>query len=225
MSEPKPSSRFRFREYVLTGIFALIPLSVTLLVIKFFYDFLAAIAKPATTAFLAGVGADYPLLTELLQNQIIQTIAFLVLLLAALYLLGFITSQVVGERVIALVDAIMTRIPFIESVYGATKKLVDMLKSKPGGNLQRVVLVNFPNDRMKAVGFVTRRVKDSVSGRELAMVYVPTAPNPTSGYMEIIPVEDIISTDWTMDQAMSYILSAGAVAPEKVAFSKPDKMA
>jgi uncharacterized membrane protein len=71
---------------------------------------------------------------------------------------------------------------------------------------------------MKTFGFVTRVFKNT-HGRELAAVYVPTTPNPTGGYLVIVPVEDIIATDWTVDQAMTFIISGGAVAPQRMPYS------
>ncbi|MEO5566110.1 MAG: DUF502 domain-containing protein, partial [Luteimonas sp.] len=100
------------------------------------------------------------------------------------------------------------------------RKLLDILQTQPDGT-QRVVLIDFPHDKMKSVGFVTRVLREHGTGRELAAVYVPTTPNPTSGYLEIVPVENITPTDWTVDQAMSFIISGGAVSPETIPFSAP----
>jgi uncharacterized membrane protein len=83
-----------------------------------------------------------------------------------------------------------------------------------------VVLVDFPHKEMKSVGLVTRILKEEGTGRELAAVYVPTTPNPTSGYLEIVPIEMLTPTDWTVDQAMSFIISGGAVSPESVPFTR-----
>jgi uncharacterized membrane protein len=71
-----------------------------------------------------------------------------------------------------------------------------------------------------AVGFVTRVLADSQSGRQLAAVYVPTAPNPTSGYMELVPLEDLISTYWTVEEGMRFVLSAGTAGPDRVAYDE-----
>jgi len=71
---------------------------------------------------------------------------------------------------------------------------------------------------MKTVGFVTNTFKDSNSARELAAVYVPTTPNPTSGYLEIVPIEDLVSTDWGFEEAMTFIVSGGAVSPGRIQF-------
>ncbi|MET0815283.1 MAG: DUF502 domain-containing protein, partial [Pseudoxanthomonas sp.] len=77
-----------------------------------------------------------------------------------------------------------------------------------------------PHKEMKSVGLVTRILKEQGTGRELAAVYVPTTPNPTSGYLEIVPIELLTPTDWTVDQAMSFIISGGAVSPESVPFTR-----
>jgi uncharacterized membrane protein len=73
---------------------------------------------------------------------------------------------------------------------------------------------------MKTVGFVTRTLQDADTGRTLVAVYVPTTPNPTSGYLEIVPLEKVISTSWTMDEAMTFIISGGAVAPPTMNYDK-----
>ena len=72
---------------------------------------------------------------------------------------------------------------------------------------------------MKAVGFVTRVLRDEASGAELAAVYVPTTPNPTGGYLELVPMDKLTPTDWTVDQAMTFIISGGAVSPGRIPFS------
>src|SRR5690606_4731348 len=140
--------------------------------------------------------------------------------LAGIYLLGALANRVIGKRLLAAVDRLIERIPLVQSIYGGTKKLLAVLQTRPEGT-QRVVLIDFPHQGMKAVGFVTRTIRDAGSGREIAMVYVPTTPNPTSGYLEAVPVESLIPTDWTVDQAMALIISGGAVAPDSVRFDRP----
>ena len=111
------------------------------------------------------------------------------------------------------------QVPIIKIIYGATKKLLVTFQTSPD-DVQRVVLIDFPSPEMKTVGLVTRTFEDSDTGRKLAAVYVPTTPNPTSGYLEIVPVEKITATDWTVDEAMTFIVSGGAVTPEHMNFDK-----
>jgi uncharacterized membrane protein len=126
---------------------------------------------------------------------------------------------VIGQRALRAFEALIDRIPLARTVYGSARQLLDLLQTKPDGT-QRVVLIDFPHRDMKSVGLVTRVIREQGTGRELAAVYVPTTPNPTSGYLEIVPVELLTPTDWTVDQAMSFIISGGAVAPESVPFTR-----
>jgi uncharacterized membrane protein len=120
---------------------------------------------------------------------------------------------VIGQRILHAFDTLLQRIPLVQTIYGGTKKLMAVLQNKPSG-LQRVVLVDFPRKGMKVVGFVTRVMIEDGTGREMAAVYIPTTPNPTGGYLEVVPVSELTPTDWTMDQAMAFIISGGAVAPD-----------
>ena len=119
----------------------------------------------------------------------------------------------IGQRILDAFDKLLERIPLVQTIYGGTKKLMNVLQTRPD-QVQRVVLVDFPRKGMKVVGFVTRVMIEEGSGREMAAVYIPTTPNPTGGYLEVVPVEELTPTDWTMDQAMAFIISGGAVAPD-----------
>jgi uncharacterized membrane protein len=90
---------------------------------------------------------------------------------------------------------------------------------KPTGR-QRVVLIDFPSPEMKAIGVVMRYLRDADSDEELAAVYVPTSPNPTSGYVEVVPVSSLTATDWTFDQAMGFVVTGGSSSPEKIHYRK-----
>ncbi len=138
--------------------------------------------------------------------------------IALLYILGWLGSNVVGRRAIDIVENLFQQIPFVDTVYGAMKRMVQALSGvgKDDDKLQRVVLVDFPHEHMKAIAFMTNTLTDLNSGQKMATVYVPTTPNPTSGYMEIVPINRITQTDWTMEEALSMILSGGATAPQSV---------
>jgi uncharacterized membrane protein len=140
-------------------------------------------------------------------------------MLVSLYLVGWFVSRVVGRRLLNAFESTVDRLPMIQNVYGLVKKLISALQKKPD-KVQRVVLIEFPSPEMKTVGFVTRTMRDRETGEELAAVYVPTTPNPTSGYLEIVPVCKLVSTDWNIDEAMNFIISGGAVAPDQVPYTK-----
>ncbi len=210
------------RRYFLTGFVAVIPLTITWLILSFLFKWLSAIGTPIFQALAELVGPEYPLIARILDSKTTLSIVGAVLVLVLLVLLGWFTTNVIGRRLFHFFEALFHRIPLVKTIYGSVKKLVAVLGDKPKGGLQRVVLINFPSSEMKTVGIVTRTLRDAGTGRELAAVYVPTTPNPTSGYLEIVPVEYVVSTDWTMDEAMAFIVSGGAIAPESVRYENKE---
>jgi uncharacterized membrane protein len=144
--------------------------------------------------------------------------------LVLLYLIGFFASFVIGKKLIATVEYWVGRLPLVQTIYGATKRFLQTV-SRPPVQGQRVVLISFPSPEMKAVGLITKVMTDTGTGKELAVVYVPTSPNPTSGYIEILPLADVVMTDWTMEEAMSFVMTGGTNAPESVRFNNPPRAA
>ena len=205
--------RLRLKRYLLTGLLTFIPLWVTWTVFKFVLGFLAGIGAPLVAAMLGALALVAPDTAAALGSAWFTSIIALLITLLALYLLGFLASRVIGQRVLDAFDTLLQRIPLVQTIYGGTKKLMAVLQQKPSG-VQRVVLVDFPHPGAKAVGFVTRLMVEEGSGREMAAVFVPTTPNPTGGFLLTLPIEALTPTDWTMDQAMAFIISGGAVAPD-----------
>lgn len=210
----------RVQRNLLAGILTVIPIWFTWVVFEFILKQLSKIGLPWARALATEIHKHSPNLAEFIQAPwLLNTIA-VILTILALYLLGWITSRVIGQRLIKIFEYFIHRIPIVETVYSAIKKFISVLQTKPD-DVQRVVLIEFPSEHMKTVGFVTRVFTDAKSGRQLAAVYVPTTPNPTSGYLEIVPLENLVSTDWSMDQAMTFIISGGAVAPDKIQYENP----
>ncbi|MDE1893209.1 MAG: DUF502 domain-containing protein [Pseudomonadota bacterium] len=210
----------RIKRYLITGLLTFIPLWVTWLVFKFVLGMLAGIGAPLVGTLIGALALVAPRAATALDTEWLNFVIALLITLGALYLLGFIANRVIGQRFINGFDALLARIPLVQTIYGGTKKLMAVLQNKPSG-MQRVVLVDFPRQGMKVVGFVTRVMTEQGSGREIAAVYIPTTPNPTGGYLELVPVDELTPTDWTMDQAMAFIISGGAVAPDSLPAPRP----
>jgi len=217
---PSPAPRASFQATLLTGLLTLFPLWLTWVVVKFVFVLLSDTSRPLTAPLLVGLAEANPQAWGWLIQPWVQTAIALVATVAVILLSGVMTRRVFGQRMLGWFEALIRRIPFANTIYGSARKLLDILQTKPDGT-QRVVLVDFPHNEMKSIGFVTRVLREQGTGRELAAVYVPTTPNPTSGYLEIVPVEKITPTDWTVDQAMSFIISGGAVSPDSIPFSAP----
>jgi uncharacterized membrane protein len=203
----------RLKRYLITGLLTFMPLWVTWLVFKFIVGLLADLGAPLVAAFVGALGLVSPQVADQLSHGWVTYVLALVLTLATLYLLGFLANRMIGQRLLHAFDSLLQRIPLVQTIYGGTKKLMTVLQNKPSG-AQRVVLVDFPRKGMKVVGFVTRVMTEEGTGREMAAVYIPTTPNPTGGYLEVVPLNELTPTDWTMDQAMAFIISGGAVAPD-----------
>ncbi|HET7931447.1 MAG TPA: DUF502 domain-containing protein [Rhodanobacteraceae bacterium] len=207
------------KRYVLTGLLAVIPVWVTWVVFKFVFTLLAGAGAPLVTGIIGLIGLGSPEAAHALQRDWIISILAFVLTVVVLYVLGWLSTRVFGRRILSAFDSLLSRIPLVHTIYGGVKKLMTLMRNKPGGT-QRVVLIDFPSPQLKSIGFVTRTFTDA-SGREIAAVYVPTTPNPTGGYLELVPTDRLVMTDWSMDQAMAFIVSGGAVGPEKLPDIEP----
>lgn len=204
----------------LTGLLTLLPIWLTWVVVKFVFVLLSDTSRPLIGPLLNNLALGYPHTLGWLNDPWVQTAIGLIATVAVILLSGVMTRRVIGQTVLRWFESLIKRIPLASTIYGSARQLLDILQTKPDGT-QRVVLIDFPHNEMKSIGFVTRVMREQGTGRELAAVYVPTTPNPTSGYLEIVPVEKITPTDWTVDQAMSFIISGGAVSPESIPFSVP----
>ncbi len=220
MSPKRPS----LQRYFLSGLLTLLPLWLTVIVFRFVFGVLSDLSKPLIAPVLVGLANQFPLTLGWLGASWVQTAFALVATLALIIGTGMMAHWVIGQRLLRWFEAFVQRIPGANLIYGAVRKLIDILQTQPEG-VQRVVLIDFPSRDMKAVGFVTRILLEEDTGRELAAVYVPTTPNPTSGYLEIVPTDNLTPTDWTVDQAMTFIISGGAVSPETVPFKRNNELA
>lgn len=220
-SQPKSSAGgAHFGRYLLIGFFTVAPLWVTWLVLDFLFSLLAKTGAPLLRGLARGVRPFSEILADWLLLPMVQYVLAALVTLGGLYIVGLLTSVVVGRRLIAAAENLLARLPLVQTIYSATKRFLETLRQPPVSG-QRVVLIAFPSPEMKAVGFVTKVMTDPDTGRQLAAVYVPTSPNPTSGYIEVVPVEDMVQTDWSVEEAMAFVMTGGTNAPDKLRFSNP----
>ena len=211
----------KLQKYFLSGLLTLLPIWLVWIVFKFVFGLLSDVSRPAIGPITSQLAASDPAMLGWLAAPWVQTAIGLLATVLLILIVGALGPRVLGQRLLMGFEALIARIPLANSVYGSARQLLDMLQTKPGSS-QRVVLLDFPHPGIKAIGFVTRLFHDETTGRELAAVYVPTTPNPTGGYLELVPVELLTPTDWTVDQAMTFILSGGAVSPERIPFDRPE---
>ena len=203
------------QRYMLAGVITIGPLFVTWLIFSFVLDSLAKAGLPVIHL----LAAIFP--GEWLHQPWLQSTLAVVLTLVMLYAVGRVTSLVMGRQAFNLFETALDRLPFVAKVYGSVRQLIDTMMAKKESS-QRVVLVDFPIKGQKCVGFLTRTMTDSVNGRALAAVLVPNAINPTSAFLQVLPLEWVTETDLTMEQAMSMLMTGGAVGPETIRYTQPD---
>ena len=202
---------------ILAGIITAGPLFVTWLVFSFVLGSLVRAGLPLVHV-LAAIFPD-----EWLANPVMQSFLAVLVTLAVLYVLGRVTSEVVGRQAFGLFESMLQRLPFVAKVYTSVRQLIDSMLVKKDTN-QRVVLVDFPILGQKSIGFLTKTLVDSSSGEELAAVLLPNAINPTSAFLQLLPLSRVTMTDLNMEQAMSMLMTGGAVAPDSIRFSQPDSL-
>lgn len=229
----------RFRQYFVAGVFVVIPLGLTFFILQWLFGAVSSIGRPVVrwlSQSLVELARRIAAPTQLDESEsvtakLIESLGLMIgketflevlgvlLVITVICLLGWLATNVIGRQLLDLVDRAIGSIPLVKAIYSTLKQLLAAFQQKPEG-VQRVVLIDFPHESAKCVGFVTRTFRDADTGRELAAVYVPTTPNPTSGYLEIVPVERLINTTWSMDEAMKFIVSGGAVSPESINYER-----
>jgi len=202
----------RFRRNIVAGLLAIIPLWFTYVVMSYLVNLLIGAGKPTVNTFARRLRTDNEFLSDLLMAYWFQSTMALILVLITLYLLGILANAVVGRRMLYYVDKTMEYVPLAKTIYSATRTLMNSLQHDQKVR-QRVVLIEFPSRDMRAIGFVTATFIASDTGEEVAAVYVPTTPNPTSGYVEIVPSHRLVWLDWSANDAMAFIVSGGSLTP------------
>ena len=197
---------------ILAGILTIGPLFVTYLIFSFLLSSLAKAGLPVVQFF----AAIFP--EAWLHQPWLQSVLAILLTLLVLFVAGRVTSVVIGRQAFNLFEALLERLPFVAKVYTSVRQLLDTMMAKKESS-QRVVLVDFPIAGQKSIGFLTRTMIDSTSGAELAAVLLPNAINPTSAFLQILPMDRVVETDLTMEQAMSMLMTGGAVGPETIRYS------
>ena len=194
------------RKYFVTGLLILVPLAITLWVVNLIIGTMdqSLLLLPERWRPEAVIGFRIPGLGSILTLLII-------------FLTGLATRNFIGNQVVQWWEKILTRIPVVNSIYSSVKQVSDTLLSSSGNAFRKAVLVEYPRRDCWTIAFLTGTpggdVKNHLIG-DFISVYVPTTPNPTSGFFLMVPRAEAIELDMTVDAALKYIVSMGVVAPE-----------
>jgi uncharacterized membrane protein len=201
---------------IIRGVITAGPLFITWLVFTFILGVLASAGLPLVKL----LGLPFPA-DSWVNHPWLQYGLAVLLMVGLFYLIGRMTSQVVGRQAFALFEASLERLPLVNKIYSSVRQLIETLASKNQA-AHRVVLIDFPIVGQKSIGFLTHTIADASTGAPLAAVLVPQAINPSSAYLQFVPMEMVTETDLTMEQAMSMLLTGGAVCPEAIRYSAPE---
>jgi uncharacterized membrane protein len=189
------------RRRLVTGLLVLVPTGITILVVRFLFSLTASVLAPAVRLVPGKLPASV--------ISLISVCAFLLLL----YAVGALAQLLVGRRLISIAEALVARIPLVKSVYSAAKQVVDTLSPSRREAFKSVVWVEFPRPGFRALAFVTGNIRDA-DGTECYKLFIPTAPNPTSGFFEIAPCGEVRESALSIEDGIKMILSAGILAPD-----------
>jgi len=202
----------RLKRYLIAGILIWLPLGVTVLVVRLFIDMMDR------TLLLLPV--DYR--PEALLGLSIPGFGIL-LALVIILVTGMVAANLFGRRLVALWEAILSRIPLVRSVYSSVKQLAETVFSSNGQSFRKVLLLEYPRRGLWTLAFQTGTdvgEAQSRTGQDVINVYVPTTPNPTSGFFLMVPREDVQELDMSVDEGLKMIISMGVVVPDQVKAAK-----
>lgn len=207
----KPSATARLRNYFLTGLVIAAPISITIYLTWTFISFVDERVKPLIPSIynpdnylpfsLPGVG--------------------LIVAILAITLLGFITANYLGRSVIAFGERMLSGMPLIRNIYSALKQIFETVLSQKQKSFQKAGIVEYPRKGLYAVVFISTDAQGEVKnklegpdGDQIISVFLPTTPNPTSGFLLFVKEDDVIMLDMSVEEAAKLVISAGLVTPE-----------
>lgn len=188
------------RRYFLTGLLILAPTLITGYLVWWVFVRIDNLIQPLQRRF--------PLID-------IPGIGFIIVLIF-IAVVGLLASNLIGRRVIGFGEKMINRLPLVPRIYTAVKEISEVFLADKKTAFQRVVLIRYPHEKSYALAFVTRDGIDyfnKLSGEELISVFIPTTPNPTSGFMLMLPKRHVVSVDIPVEEAMKMVISGGAFAP------------
>jgi uncharacterized membrane protein len=201
------------KKYILAGLLVWLPLAITLWVLSWLVGALDSILANV----LYGLGSVLPQVhTDALQQLNGIKGLGVVMVFLVLVLTGALASNVAGRWMVKQWDKLFTHIPIVKSIYTSVKKVSDTLFSSNGNAFRKAVLLQYPRQGTWTIAFQTGTPQGEVQshvGEGFMSVYVPTTPNPTSGFFLLVPVADVIELDMSVDEALTYVISMGAVSP------------
>ena len=200
----------RIRNVFLTGFLVTLPIALTVFIFIFLFNNLDAFS-PTFTRWLILLGAPLPEGYRIPFLGVFMT--FLIILL-----IGALTTNIFGNKLLHLWERIIGKIPFVRRIYTGTKQVVKSIATADTKSFRKVVLIEFPRKGVHAIGFITGETRGELkhlTSKHHFNVFVPTTPNPTSGFLIFADSGEVIELDMTIEEGIKYVVSGGIVNPEQ----------
>jgi uncharacterized membrane protein len=196
----------RIRNIFITGLLITLPIAITFFILKFLFKNLDALS-PVFTELLIQAGAPIP------EGFRIPFLGFFMTFLIIL-LVGILTTNIFGKQIVHLGETLVEKIPFVRRIYSGTKQVVVAFANTDTDSFKKVVLIEFPRKGVHAIGFVTGEARGEVQEHthgQVINVFIPTTPNPTSGFLVFSPQEEVQEIAMSIEDGVKYVISGGIV--------------
>jgi len=201
------SLKNKIKRHFITGLVAILPLALTLGVVWFLIQKIGG--------FLGSYFTRIPTFANI--SRPLSSFLGFVAVIIVVYLIGLVTSGFLGRWIIKQMDNMMTRVPFIKVLYNASRRLANTIFLDRSA-FSKVVLIQYPWENIYTLAFLTNEDKWTISNKEYYNVFLPTSPNPTSGYYLLYPVSNVILTDISIQEGFKIIASGGIIIPDERRF-------
>ena len=198
----------RIRNVFITGLLITLPIALTWFILQFLLNNFDALS-PVFTNILIQLGAPIP------EGYRIPFLGLVVTLLIVL-IVGWLTTNFFGKKVFQIGELLIEKIPFVRRIYKGSKQVVSSIAEADTSTFRKVVLIEFPRRGLLAIGFVTGESRGEVqelTRENMLNVFVPTMPNPTSGFLIFSPLEELTEVSMTIEEGIKYVVSGGLVVP------------
>ena len=200
------------RNRLLTGFLVILPIYVTFFVVKFLFGFVGTEFLPILKKFLKSESS----LPDAVLHPILIAVGIFITFVV-LYIIGFFASNFLGRKIISFYESIISNTPVIKGIYSSTKQVIHTFSASDGKSFKKVVLVEYPKKGTSVFGFVTGSITNKVNNT-LVSVFIPTTPNPTSGFLIYLSKDDIMDTNLAVEEAIKLIISGGILVPDGMDF-------
>ena len=200
------------RRRMLTGLLLILPVYVTYFVVKFLFGFVGGTLSPVIKKIFQFYG---PALPKTSLDEFVITFLGLILTFISLYFLGIFAANFVGKVIITYFENLLTKTPVVKNIYSSVKQIIHSVGLPGKQSFKRVVLVDFPKEGTKSIGFVTGATQYN-NEKKFICVFIPTTPNPTTGFLIFVTENDVMDSNLSVEEAFKTLFSGGVLAPKDI---------